>query len=735
MGKIFRNFFEALINVFIFLPYYFSVPSLFKTLFFPWRNLVAKKTQVGFSFQDWLSRLSFNLISRFVGFFVRAFTLLFFVLLEGLLVISVPFLILFLFLFSPLIYLSTLLTKSEEEERPELKHDFLRKHALNQANLPLVEKWFEDMYEQKIKKGRWWELKKLLAIPPLGRDWALGYTPTLDKYCEEITSDEYQVRVQHAVDREKEFSQIEQVLSKTKGANVLLVGEEGVGKRTIVDSFAKRIYEGKTNSLLDYKRVLWINLEAILTENSEQKKREFFLEQLLSEAIEAENIILVIEDFQKYVSDGDDFIDLSIPIEKAVSHSDIHIIGITTPFNYEKYIFHKDRLSQLFVKVDVKEISGDETFKIILNLVPDYEKKYRLSIPYETVQAIVDKSEYYITHIPFPEKAIELLDSACSRALQNRKKTLVPDDIDFILTQLTHAPTKIDEATKKTLVDFEKILSERIIGQDEALKDLSSAMRRSFILLGKRKKPLASFLFLGPTGVGKTETAKALAGIFFKDEKHLIRFDMSLYQSKEDIGNLIGSPKTNHPGLLTQVLRDKPYAVLLLDEIEKANRDLLNIFLTILDEGYFTDGFGKNVDCKNLVIIATSNAGSDFIYKNIADKVNFQQTLLDYLIEKGSFSPEFLNRFDGVIAFNALSNEAVAKIAKKMIQKMAQTYQQSHRVSLTVSDETIRNLISTGYNPQFGARNLERALLTRVQDVVNKKILEGNVRSGEVIAV
>ncbi len=734
MEKIFKNFFGAVANIFIFLPYYFSVPTLFRTLFSPWKNLVAKKTQVGFSFGEWSSRLSFNLISRTIGFLIRVFVLFFFVLSESFLVASIPFLIILLALFSPLIYLFELLSKSPDEEKPELKKKFIQSHTLDPKNTVLVDRWFENLYQTRFKKVEWWDLNNLFSIPPLARDWAVGYTPTLDKYCEEITSPSYQNRIRYAIGRDRELKQIEQVLSKTEGANVIVVGEEGAGKQTIIDSFAKRVYEGKTNSLLNYKRILKVNLEAILTENTEQKKREYFLEQLLSEAIEAKNIILVIDNVERYISAGEDFVDLTIPIEKAVSHSDIHIIGTSTPFNYEKFVYKKEGINQLFTKIDVEEVSAEKTLEIILDLISSYENRYKLTIPYESARNIVEKSEFYITHIPFPEKAIEVLDTACAYSLQNKKDRVLPVDIENVLSQITRAPTRVDQPTKQTLVDFEKILSERIIGQNEAIRELSAALRRSFVLLGKRKKPLASFLFLGPTGVGKTETAKVLTEIFFKDSKHLIRFDMSLYQSKEDIGNLVGSSTNNNPGLLTQAVRDKPYAVLLLDEIEKADKDLINIFLTILDEGYFTDGFGKGVDCKNLVIIATSNAGSDFIYKN-SGRVNFQRTLIDYLIEKGYFSPEFLNRFDGVIAFNSLSKEAVFTIAKKMIEKLSQNYRKSHDISVSTSDQTINEIVNQAIDSQFGARNLERVISSRVQDIVNKRILEGNIRSGEVISV
>lgn len=734
MKKIFKNFFNSLVNIFVFLPYYFSVPTLFRTLFLPWKNFVAKKVERGFSFKEWGSRFSFNLISRSLGFLSRTFALIFFVFCEAFLVVSIPFLIVFLILFSPLLYLFDLLTKSPEEEKPELKKNFIESHTLDSKNILLVEKWFENLYQTLYKKVQWWSLDNLFSIPPIARDWSVGYTPTLDKYCEELTSPSYQNKIRYAIGRDNELKHIEQILSKTEGANVLIVAEEGVGKQTIIDSFAKKVYEGKTNSLLNYKRILKINLEAILTKNVEQKKREYFLEELLKEAIEAKNIILAIDDIEKYISSGEDMVDLTIPIEKAVSHSDIHIIGTSTPFNYEKFIYKKERINQLFAKIDVEEVSAEKALEILLDIIPSYEIKYKLVVPYETAKNIIDKGEFYITHIPYPEKAIEILDTACAYSLQNKKRRVLPKDIDNALSQITHAPTKVDEPTRKTLIDFERILSERVIGQDEALRELSSALRRSFVLLGKRKKPLASFLFLGPTGVGKTETAKVLSEIFFKDSKHLIRFDMSFYQSEDDIGNLIGSQINNNPGLLTQSIRDKPYAVLLLDEIEKANKHLLNIFLTIFDEAYFTDGFGKNVDCKNLVIIATSNAGSDFIYKNLS-RENFQQTLIDYLIEKGHFSPEFLNRFDGVIAFNTLSKEAVFTLSKKMIEKLSQSYQKSHGVSISISDQTLSTVVNKGFDSQFGARNLERVILNTVQDIVNKRILEGKIRSGEVISV
>lgn len=303
-----------------------------------------------------------------------------------------------------------------------------------------------------------------------------------------------------------------------------------------------------------------------------------------------------------------------------------------------------------------------------------------------------------------------------------------------------------DEMRSK-LLSLEQLLAERVLFQTDAVTQLATAIRRSFILLGKRKKPLATFLFLGPTGVGKTETAKALASIFFGNESYLSRFDMSLYQSKDDIKTLIGSLESGNPGLLASSIRQQPYAVLLLDELEKAHPDLINIFLTVIDEGYFTDGFGKRVDCKNLIIIATSNAGADFIYKQqavmqklssvveVEEEKSRSESLIDYLIKKGIFSPEFLNRFDGVVSYNAISNDAIMAIAKKMSTSVQNTILNLYRIKLTIKDETLLAAIQKHYNPTFGARNLEHVVTTEIEDKIATLLLEKRIGEGQTIIV
>lgn len=727
-----KNFGEAVINFFIFLPYFFSVATLTKTLFFPWRNLVVKKTTKGFSLGDWGNRFAFNLISRGIGFLMRLSIITFYFIFQALFMIVLPFAALLYFLLIPLAYVNYLFQQTEEERKENFKSIFIKNHLLKEENRTEVERWFEQYYLRHLKKTQWWHLNNLLSTPPLARDWAVGYTPTLDKYVTDLATGSYLHHLKNIVGRDREISEIELILSKNIEANVMIVGEEGVGKHTIVDALAKKIYLGKTNVLLIYKRILKLNMEKVLNESTDQKQRESFFEELLEEASKAKNVILFIDDIDKYISE-ESGIDLTTSIAKYGKTGHLQIIGITNPFAYEKFIVNNDKINRLFNKIDVFEVTKKEAIEILLESAFNFEDYHHMVVPYETIIETVDKSEFYLTYIPFPEKAVDLLDNACAFAKTQGSKVVSPENVDHVLTEKTHVPVTITSQMKEKLINLETILYKKIVEQKEAVNELSSSLRRSFLLIGKRKKPLASFLFLGPTGVGKTETAKAVADEFFgtsEEQKNLIRFDMSLYQSKSDIPKLIGDNRYAEPGLLSSAIRENPYGVLLLDEIEKADRDLLNIFLTVIDEGYFTDGAGKRVDCKNLIVIATSNAASDFIYKNNSMG---NQKIIDYLVENRIFSPEFLNRFDGVIAYKPLSEKSLKIIANKMLQTIASDIKSLYKINIEVSEQTLSDLVKKGYDPRFGARNLERVIRDNIEDKISKIILKGKVNEKEII--
>lgn len=730
-----HNFGEAIINIFIFLPYFFSVSVLLKTLFQPWRNLTVRKTMVGFSLADWANRFAFNLTSRSIGAFMRLSIIIFYFIFQTLLMIFLPFIAFVFFLFLPFFYLLSFFQKNLQEKKDIFKKKFIETHLLNEENRSFVENWFEKYYQQHLEKVSWWKLSNLFSYPPLARDWAVGYTPILDQYATDLATSTYLHHIKNIVDREKEIEEIEQILTKSIENNVIIVGEEGVGKHTIIDALAKKIYLGKTNIFLMYRRILKLNMEKILTEYVDQKQRENFFEELLKEAQQAKNIILFIDNFDKYIAEDQGRIDLTVSIEKYSKSNQIQIIGITTPFAYQSFIFPNEKISRIFNKVDVYEVTDQEAENILLDSVFAFEDHYKVSVSYEAVKEVIEKSEFYLTYIPFPEKAVDLLDTACAYVKENGRVT--PETINRVLTEKTHIPTTITGQMKEKLLNLETLLFSKIIQQDEAVKKLSSALRRSFLLIGKRKKPLATFLFLGPTGVGKTETAKAIAGVFFSNSpnlpnspnplNYLLRFDMSEFQSKYDIPKLIGDG--TRPGLLTQSIREQSYGVLLLDEIEKADKDLINIFLTIIDEGYFIDGQGKRVDSKNLIIIATSNAGSDILYQNTPNLPN----LPNYLIEQHIFSPEFLNRFDGVIAFQPLNKESINILAKKIINRISIDIFKLYRVKINVSEKTLAEVSQKGYDPRFGARNLERTIRDEIEDKVAKLIFEDKTKPGETI--
>lgn len=737
MQRIVSNFFEGLYNIFIFLPFFFSVPTLLRTLFSPWKNIVNREKSVGFSLEQWASNVAFDMISRMIGAIMRSALIGTFLFIEVLFVLSLPLIIGGFFILLPLLVFIDSLKQSPTQQYENLKAAFLKGHALNQENVPATTEWFDRIYKDRLLKKPWWHTDSLFETTPLARDWTMGFTPYLDQYAENLSSGSYLSRMKEIIGRDHELKQLEALLSKSEEANAILVGEEGIGKDSIINALAQRIYDGKTNSLLNYKRIMRVNMERIAAEHADQKQREAFFEELLKEASDARSVILVIENMDRYLSTAEGHVDLSVPLEKYAQRTSLQIIGTTTPFLYEKYVFPHERVSQLFGRIDVNELSPQNTLLVLETLIPSFEYRYKVTIPYETMTAVVEKSDFYISNAPFPEKAIQLMDTACAEAVQNRQAVITPDMINALITEKTHAPTTVSESTKKLLLTIEDALKLQVVAQDTAVHQLAAALRSAYVLLGKRKKPLASFLFLGPTGTGKTEMAKALAGIFFQSEQQLLRFDMSAYQTKNDIANLIGSSETGAPGLMTTAIRDNPYGVLLLDELEKAHKDLLNIFLTVLDEGYFTDGIGKRVDCKNLMVIATSNAGAHFIFERLAQTktVPTSEDLMNYLIKENIYTPEFLNRFDGVIVYEPLTENALLQIAHKFVAGIARNYEQSQKISLNVSDTLLRQLIAKSYHPEYGARNMQRIIHQEIEDKVAKQILSGEAKPGGTITL
>jgi len=720
------NFNIAVVNLFMWMPHFFSVEYSLKTLFQPWKNIITIKKTPGFSFSEVFQRAMDNFISRLMGFIARSSIIFAYFTIQIIFIIFLPFSYLFFFLSTPLMYLLYASQPTEEEFKKQQYARFMKAHLADNEDTPAVTAWFEAYYAE-IHQKPWWHLDVLMKQLPLGRDLTAGYTPNLDRYVEELTK--ARPHYQHLVGRTKEIEVLQQVLSKSAESNAIVSGQPGTGRKTIIEGLAKTIYEGRSIPVLAFKRILSLDMDKILAEHTDKIKREEFLSQLFDEAAQAKNIILSINNFERYVSTEAGGVDLTSVFDKYAHLPTLQFIGITTPYHYQKFIQGNKSVTNFFEKLDIAEVTQDESLKILLDEAIIFEKRYKLFITYEAVRQAVIQSGIFINDRPYPEKAIHLLDQACVFAQQNKEQIVTTHIINKVLENITHIPTELSQSFKEKLLNVEGELHKRIVSQDDAVNEISAALRKSFVLVGSHKKPISSFLFLGPTGVGKTETAKAITQVLFDNEQNIMRFDMSAYQTIEGIGTLIGSPQTGEPGLLSQSIRQQKYGTLLLDELEKAHRDLLNIFLTVLDEGYFTDGFGNKVDCTHLVVIATSNAGADFIYQALTNQDiagverSLSKKLIDYLVAQHIFSPEFLNRFDGVIIYRPLQQDAIYTIAQRLLQNLKVDLLKSHGLTIEFSHTFIDNLIKQGYDARFGARNMQRIIQSEVEGKIAKMIL------------
>lgn len=613
--------------------------------------------------------------------------------------------------------------------------NLLFEKELNGQDVLAVCSWYKRIEKRSRQQARFWELQNLLALPGIGKDWAYGYTVTLDKYCQDLARP--LPFTHHLVGREKETQRIQQVLSRATGNNVLLVGQPGVGRNTIIYEFARRVKEGKTSPALTHKRVLSLDLNAILGTSESLEKTKSLVSEVLKEAGDAGNIILVIDSFDKYVSTGSGRVDLSDLFTEAASGGRLQFIGIATPAAFQKYIFPNQEITKIFEKVEVSPPTPQQALIILQDTTPLYETRNNVFVLYQSLKEIIEKSDQYVVDIPFPEKAIDLLDETCVfTATQLKKKIITPNGINQVLAEKTKIPLgEIKKEEREKLANLEKVLHQRIVNQEAAVTQIAKAMRRSRLGIAEKEKPIGTFLFLGPTGVGKTETAKALAEAYFGAEERMIRFDMSEYQGADATRKVLGSQETKEPGTVASAIRKNPFSLLLLDEIEKAHQEVLNLFLVILDEGFFTDTFGRKIDCRNLIIIGTSNAGGEFIRQEINKGTREDQLptkVLDFVQKEGIFSPEFLNRFDAVVVYQTLGKEQLKAVARLLLGRLNKRLLQKD-LSLKITDELVEKVVELGYTPTLGARPMNRVIADKIEDQIAQKILKGELKRGQEV--
>lgn len=786
---------DSWLFTFDWVAHYFSISLLIKTLFAPWKRLVEVDDSPGFNPQKILETLMFNLISRGIGATVRL-ALLF----AGMILMIVTFFAgisgLILWLIFPVVgflvynkHQSTLdkftenllfLVKSSKEppvsvifnneagmfvlahagleiqdlvssannEKIKLENlkaqsytevleyltknkvwtdDFFRKRGIKSEDLVLAAQWWDKDKRVKTQMG-----SKDFGRPGLGLELLFGYTPTLNKYSIDLSSPRSYSH--HLIGREEVVSRMERVL--TAGNSVVLIGQPGVGKRTVVLEFAHRASAGNLGAALTYRRVLEFDYNSLLSEAKDLNAKKKELSLALKEAAYAGNIILMFRDIHRLTNpevEGYDFTDI---FEENIEDKDLKIIAVTTPTEFERFIVPNMRLRKFLADVKVTPPTKEQAMEILVAAAQDWEQKNKITILIPALRKILEESDRYITETPFPEKALELLDAVVMYVEQQKKNIITSQDADFVLAEKTGVSfARLTETEKTKLTNLEGIIHKRLIDQETAVNLIAKSLRSKTVGVAKEKRPIGSFLFLGPTGVGKTETAKVLARVYYGSEENILRFDMAEYAGSEGLERLVGSAQKNLPGALTTAIKNKPASLLLLDEFEKASPEIYNLFLALLDEGEMTDAFGKKIMGRHLFVIATSNAAAEYIRQLVNQGVSgdeLQKKVVEHVLEKGLFTPEFLNRFDGVVVYEPLRSEDLVKIAAILLKELGRNLKQKG-IILEVTDETAVKLAQDGYEPAFGARPMKRIINLVLGDMLGKAILAGELKEGDKI--
>lgn len=617
-------------------------------------------------------------------------------------------------------------------------------------------------------------------------------TKTLNSLAKDLTKDAFNNKLDPVLARDKEITRMIEILNRRTKNNPVLIGEPGVGKTAIVEGLAERIISQNVPSNLLGKRVMVLDMGTLLAGTKYRGEFEERLKNIISEIEDAGDIILFIDEIHTIIGAGgtEGSADASNILKPALSRGLIQCIGATTTEEYRKY-FEKDAaLERRFQPIKVEEPSTENSIEILKGLRHKYEEHHNVEISDEAIDAAVKLSTTYITDRCLPDKAIDLIDEACSKvklryykspeklkeyeeqlsrlnkekdravmnqefeiaaqkrdevnqivnkieqfkiswqdSLSKEKIQITSDHVAEVLAAWTGVPvTKLTETESERLLKLEEILHERVIGQDEAVTSLAKAVRRARSGFKAENRPIGSFIFLGPTGVGKTELAKSLSEALFSSEDNMIRIDMSEYMEPHSISRLVGAPPGyvgyEEGGQLTEAIRTKPYSVILFDEIEKAHPDVFNVLLQVLDDGRLTDGQGRIVDFKNTLIIMTSNIGSHLILEDPALSESTREKVTDEL--KARFKPEFLNRVDEIITFKALDLPAIKEIVKLSLKDLENKLKSKH-ITLEFSDKMIDYLANNAYDPHYGARPLRRYIQKEIETSLAKKILANEI--------
>ena len=637
-------------------------------------------------------------------------------------------------------------------------------------------------------------------------------TPALDQYSRDLTQMAAEGKLDPVVGREKEISRLIQILSRRTKNNPCLVGEPGVGKTAIAEGLAQRILAGSVPETIKDKRLVVLDLSGMVAGSKYRGEFEERIRKVVDEVRENQGILLFIDELHTIIGAGgaEGALDASNILKPSLSRGELQIIGATTLEEYRKYIEKDAALERRFQPVTVEEPSEEEAYEILKGLRPYYERHHKVEILDEALEAAVKMSVRYINDRFLPDKAIDLIDEAASkvqlsgyqasseiedlsreiqeilqekeRAIKtgylslakecqekqkeaearleqlqvkeekkNQRKSGKVDEkaVASIVSDWTKIPVqRLTEGETRRLAQLEKELHKRVIGQEEAVHAVSQAVKRGRVGLKDPNRPIGSFLFLGPTGVGKTELSKALAQAVFGSEQAMIRVDMSEYMEKHSVSKLIGSPPGyvgyDEGGQLSEKVRRNPYSVILFDEIEKAHPDVFNILLQVLDDGHITDAHGRKVDFKQTIIIMTSNAGAQAIVepKQLGfisqkdEKKDYEKMKSGVMEEvRRLFKPEFLNRIDEIMVFHTLNKEEIRKIVLLLLKSLEKRCEEQMDIHLNVTNSAVDYIAEAGFDAKYGARPLRRAIQSKIEDRLANELLEGKIKRGDIVQV
>ncbi len=616
--------------------------------------------------------------------------------------------------------------------------NFFFQFSIQEKEIKGISDWIVEIDESNTNAERWWSKDNLSRIRVLGESWSYGKAWNLEKYQKPLISGlsrHYRVHSSYGV---KELVELEAVLSRTRDANALLVGNDEAGRLQIVSHLGQMINEGAVTARLKHKKIILLNNDELISRNGNKSAFETEFIKIMNEALRAGNIVLVIDDFSSFVtSTGAIGVDFANLFEPYLSSQNLQVIAMSDSEGFHTQIERNQVFTQHFENILIKEIDESNTIKVLENELVRFERS-GLFFTYNSLEAIVDGAERYFPDGVMPDKAIDLLLEISPKLINQGKNWVEKKDVLALIETKTGIPVgEVKEAEKEKLLNLENILHKRIVGQEEAIETISNAVRRARSGITNPNRPLGSFLFLGPTGVGKTETTKALAEVFFGENAKILRLDMSEYSAFDAVSKLIGSFESKQEGVLSSMLREHQYGVLLLDEFEKTTKEVMNLFLQILDEGFFSDGVGKKVNARNLIIIATSNAGSDLIWSAMQkgeDLKGAKDSIIDNIVKQGVFKPELLNRFDGVVLFHPLSDDHLRKIASFMLEKLHERLAKQG-INLSINESLTNYVVSFGTDPKFGARPMNRAIQEKVEEVIAKKIISGSIEKGREIVL